>query len=155
MCFLILGRFLGSTSNAISPQVLEQSIYVVARPFCLDQSFGLQKNWRWTCVLPRQKRAFANYRDHRKFWLFSKHCAIVSYANHVARIIDQHFPEKSWQTTNRGYFPIRDYQRLEFVNKVLLEGEILPHYQNSRFFWTYANSNKMSGPWHVRINGLI
>ena len=29
--------------------------------------------------------------------------------------------------------------------KVLLKEEILPHYQNSRFFRTYANSNKMSG----------
>ena len=42
--------------------------------------------------LPQQKRAFANYRDHAKFSLFSKDAAIIqSYANHVARIIDQHF----------------------------------------------------------------
>ena len=39
--------------------------------------------------------------------------------------------------------------------KVLLKEEILPHYQNSRFFQTYANSNKMSGPFHVQINGGI
>ena len=39
--------------------------------------------------------------------------------------------------------------------KVLLKEEILRHYQNSRFFQTYANSNKMSGPLHVRINGCV
>ena len=39
--------------------------------------------------------------------------------------------------------------------KVLLKEEILPHYQNSRFFRTDANSNKMSGPLHVWINGCI
>ena len=37
-----------------------------------------------------------------------------------------------------------------FLNK-----EILPHYQNSQFFRTYANSNKMSGPLHVWIKGCI
>ena len=31
------------------------------------------------------------------------------YANHVPRIIDQHFSEKSKQTTIRYYFPIRNY----------------------------------------------
>ena len=48
----------------------------------------------------------------------------------------------------RDYIPIRDYQRLEFVKEFLKE-EILPHYQNSRFLRTYANSDKMSGPLHV------
>ena len=38
---------------------------------------------------------------------------------------------------------------------MLLKEEILPHYQNSRFFQTYANSNKMSGPLHVWVNGLV
>ena len=38
------------------------------------------------------------------FSLFSKDGAIVqSYANHVARIIDQHFSEKSGQTTIRDF----------------------------------------------------
>ena len=38
----------------------------------------------------------------QKFSLFSKDGAIVqSYANHVACIIDQHFAEKSRQTTVR------------------------------------------------------
>ena len=46
----------------------------------------------------------------QKFSLFSKDGEIVqSYANHVACIIDQHFEEKSRQTTIRDYFPIRDY----------------------------------------------
>ena len=40
-------------------------------------------------------------------------------------------------------------------NKVLLKEEILPHYQNSRFFQTYINSNKTPGPLHVRINECI
>ena len=53
------------------------------------------------------------------------------------------------------YFPIRNSKRFECVKKVLLKEEILPHYQNPRFFRTYANSNKMSGPLHVRINGCI
>ena len=39
--------------------------------------------------------------------------------------------------------------------KTLLKEEILPHYQNSQFFQTYANSNKMSGPLHIQINGCI
>ena len=39
--------------------------------------------------------------------------------------------------------------------KVPLKEEILPHYQSSRIFRAYANSNKMSGPVHVGINGRI
>ena len=54
----------------------------------------------------------------------------------------------------RDYFPIRDSKRIE-CKKVLLKEEILPHYQNSQFFRTYANSNKIFGPLHVRINGCI
>ena len=38
--------------------------------------------------------------------------------------------------------------------EVLLKEEILPHYQNYRIFRRFANSNKMSGPMHVRIKGL-
>ena len=38
---------------------------------------------------------------------------------------------------------------------MLLKEEILPHYQNPWFFRTYADSSKMSGPLHVRINGCI
>ena len=38
---------------------------------------------------------------------------------------------------------------------MLLKGEILPHFQNSGFFRTYANSNKMSDPLHVQIDGCI
>ena len=54
----------------------------------------------------------------QKFWLFLIDGAIVeSYANHVACIIDQHFAEKSSQTTIRDYFPIRDHSSLEFVAK--------------------------------------
>ena len=55
----------------------------------------------------------------------------------------------------QDYFPIRDSKRLECVKKCFLKEEILLHYQNSRFFRTYANSNKMSGPLHVRINECI
>ena len=52
------------------------------------------------CIVPA---AFANellqiIETMQKLLLFSKHDAIVqSYANHVARIIDQHFTEKSRQ----------------------------------------------------------
>ena len=52
------------------------------------------------CIAPT---AFANellqiIQTMQKFALFSKDGAIVqSYANHVARIIDQHFAEKSRQ----------------------------------------------------------
>ena len=52
------------------------------------------------CIAPA---AFANkllqiIKTMQKFSLFSKDGAIVqSYANHVARIIDQHFAEKSRQ----------------------------------------------------------
>ena len=54
----------------------------------------------------------------QKFWLFLIDGAIVeSYANHVACIIDQHFVEKSSQTTIRDYFPIRDHSSPEFVAK--------------------------------------
>ena len=49
----------------------------------------------------------------------------------------------------RDSFPIRDYERLEFV-KVLLKEETLPHYQNSRFFRKQAKSNKMSRPLQAR-----
>ena len=55
----------------------------------------------------------------------------------------------------RDYFPIRDSKRLECVKNCFLKEEILPHYRNSRFLRTYADSNKMSGPLHVRINGSI
>ena len=48
--------------------------------------------------------------------------------------------EKSRQTTIRDYFPIKDYKRLEFVKKVLLKEEILPHYQNSCLSGTKVNS---------------
>ena len=34
----------------------------------------------------------------------------------------------------RDYFPIRDSKRLEYIKKGFLKEEILPHYQNSRFF---------------------
>ena len=34
---------------------------------------------------------------------------------------------------------------------MFLKEEILPHYQSSRFFQIYPNSNKMSGPLHIWI----
>ena len=82
-------------------------------------------------ILPWQKRAFANYRDHAKI--------IVVF--------------KRWCNTLRGK---AGKQQLEIIFQVeiieirvwkkgLLKEEILPHYQNSRFFGTYANANKMSG----------
>ena len=56
----------------------------------------------------------------------------------------------------QDYFPIRDSKRLlECVKKCFLKEGNLPHYQNSWFFRTSANSNKMSGPLHIRINGCI
>ena len=54
----------------------------------------------------------------------------------------------------RDYFPVRDSKRW-VCKKVHLKEEILSHYQNSRFFGAYANSNKMSGPSHVRIKGTL
>ena len=58
----------------------------------------------------------------QKFSLFSKDGAIVqSYANHVAHIIDQHFPEKSRQA---------QLLQIRVCKKMLLKEEILPHYQN-------------------------
>ena len=74
ICFLILGRLLllGSPWNEILLEVLQRSICVAAWPFYLDQTFDLQKNWRWTCVLSRQKRAFANCRDHAKILVVFK-----------------------------------------------------------------------------------
>ena len=65
---------------------------------------------------------------------------------------NSHCFQKVVQLSNlmRDYFPeIRVYK------KVLLKEEILPHNQNSQLFQTYANSNKISGPLHVRINGCI
>ena len=53
----------------------------------------------------------------------------------------------------RDYFPIRDSKRSECVKKCFLKEEIISHYQNYRFFRTYANCNKMSGPLHVQKNG--
>ena len=50
----------------------------------------------------------------------------------------------------RDYFPIRDSKRLECVKKCFLKEEILRH-QNSQFFRTYANFNRMTGPLHVRM----
>ena len=44
--------------------------------------------------------------------------------------------------------------KIRVSRKVFLKEEILPHYQNSRFSWTYTNSNKISGPLHVRLNGF-
>ena len=35
------------------------------------------KNWRWTCVLPRQMQAFANIETMQKFSLFAEGGAIV------------------------------------------------------------------------------
>ena len=39
--------------------------------------------------------------------------------------------------------------------KGFVKKEILQHYQNSKFFWTYASSKKMSYPFHVWINRCI
>ena len=76
-CFLILGRLLllGSSWNEISLEVLQRLICVAAQPLYLGLSFDLQKYWRWTYVLPRQKRAFANYRNHGKtLFVFKSWC---------------------------------------------------------------------------------
>ena len=75
----------------------------------------------------------------QKFSLLLKDGAI---ANHVARIIDQHFAKKSTQITVT-------LLEIRICKKVVLKEEILPHYQNSRFFRIYANSNEMSGLLHV------
>ena len=52
------------------------------------------------CIAPTDfcKRALEIIKTMQKLSLFSKDGAIVqSYANHLARIIDQHFAEKSRQ----------------------------------------------------------
>ena len=84
------------------------------------------------CIAPTDT-SFCKYRDHAKILIvFKRWCyCLISY-----EIIFQ-------------------LQILRVCKKVLLKEETLPHYQNSRFFRTYANSNKMSGPLHVRINGCI
>ena len=65
---------------------------------------------------PERKELLQIIKTMQKFSLFLKGDAIVfSYANHVDRIINQHFVQKSRQTIIRDYFPIRDQQRLEFV----------------------------------------
>ena len=80
--------------------------------------------------------SFCKYRDHAKVLIFFQ--KVVQLFNII-----------------REFFPIRDSMRLECVKKCFVKEEILPHYQNSRFFQTYANFNKMSGPLHVRIDGCI
>ena len=86
---------------------------------------------------PDRKEILQIIETMQKFSLLLKDGAI---ANHVARIIDQHFAKKSTQIT---------VTLLEIRIKVVLKEEILPHYQNSRFFRIYANSNEMSGLLHV------
>ena len=68
--------------------------------------------------------------------------------------MDQHFARKAGKQQLEITFNLRLLE-IRVCKKVLLKVEILSHYQNSRFFRTYANSNKMSGPLHVRINGCI
>ena len=158
ICFLILGRLLllGSPWNKIWLKVLERSICVAVRPFCLEQSFDLQKNWRWTYVLPWQKRVFANCRDHAKILVVFKR-----WFNYL--ILCESCCSHNWPTiggeklanNNERLFSNWRLLEIRICKKVLLKEEILPHYQSSRFFQTYANSNKMSGPLHVRINGCI
>ena len=59
---------------------------------------------------PDRKELLQIIKTMQKFSLFLKDDAIVfSYANHVDRMINQHFVEKSRQTTIRDYFSIRDY----------------------------------------------
>ena len=87
----------------------------------------------------------AYYPDRYKLLQISRPCKNSRYFQKVVQLFN----------LMRGYFPIRDSKRLGFVKKCFLKEEILPHYQNSRFFRTYANSNKISGPLHVRINGCI
>ena len=86
--------------------------------------------------IARTDTSFYKYRDHAKFLIVFKrwrNCLILGEI-----IFQLKIP--------------RDYR---VYKKVLLKEEILPHYQNPRFFRTYANSNKMSCPLHVRINGCI
>ena len=67
--------------------------------------FWFAKNWRWTCVLPRQKRVFANYRDHAK----NSPCYSKDGANSV--LCELHCSH-NWSTLlgeKSDYFPIRDY----------------------------------------------
>ena len=59
--------------------------------------FWFAKKLKRTCVLPRQIRAFGNYWDYAKLLVVLKRWCKF-YANHVARIIDQHFAQKSRQT---------------------------------------------------------
>ena len=56
--------------------------------------------------------------------------------------------EKSRQTTIKRLLEIR------VCKKVLLKEEILPH-QNSQFFQTHTNSNKISGPLNIQMKECI
>ena len=147
---------LGSPWNKISLKVLERSICIAARPFYLDQSSNLQKKWRCTYVLPRQKRVFANYWDHAKILVvFKRWCNFL--------ILCESCCWHNWPTlrgeklANDNLTLFSNWRLLEIrvCKKVLLKEKILEHYQNCRFFRTFTNSNKMSGLLHVRINGCI
>ena len=77
--------------------------------------------------------SFCKYRDHAKILIVFKRCCNCLI---LCDIIFQ-------------------LEILRDVKKVILKEEILPHCQNPRFFQTYANSSKISGPLHARINGCI
>ena len=92
------------------------------------------------------------YRDHVKFSVFSKDGAIVqSCGNHVSRIIDRPFAEKSRKRTIADYF--------QSLQKVLLKEQILPYFQNYwfslnfRYFEHLLIRINFPCPLRVRING--
>ena len=46
------------------------------------------------------------------------------------------------------------FNLMRVCKKVLIKEEILPHYQNSRFFRIYPNSNKMSVPYMFELTDV-
>ena len=118
--------------------------------------FWFAKKLKMNLLLPRQKRAFANYWDHAKILVvFKRWCNSL--------ILCESCCWHNWPTL-RGEKLANDNLTLFFnwrlleirvCKKVLLKEKILEHYQNCRFFRTFTNSNKMSGLLHVRINGCI
>ena len=125
LCFLILEHLLGSPWNKISLEALEWSLCVAA--------------WLSYVAWPWPSLGF--------LWPFLqilKPCKNSHGFQKVAQLFNL-----------MRLFSNQRFQKIWVCKKVLLKEEILPHYQNSQFFLTYANSNKMSGPLHVRINVCI
>ena len=61
----------------ISVEVLKRFICLAARPLYLDKSFDLEKNWTWSCALPRHEQLLQIIETMQNFSLLSNDGAIV------------------------------------------------------------------------------